>query len=102
VQRLKIEVIYCPRPGHCDAVLLQLPDGATLSDALLASGLLQRHTLPAQGIEAGVWGRKLPPETPLREGDRVELYRPLRVDPKEARRLRYKRGKPVKLRTPPA
>jgi uncharacterized protein len=44
-------------------------------------------------VEAGIWGRKLPLHTLLRERDRVELYRALRVDPKEARRLRYKRAK---------
>jgi hypothetical protein len=39
----------------------------------------------------GVWGRKQPLDAALRDRDRVELYRPLQVDPKEARRLRYKR-----------
>jgi uncharacterized protein len=38
-----------------------------------------------------VWGRVTPLDHVLRDGDRVEIYRPLTVDPKEARRLRYKR-----------
>jgi sulfur carrier protein len=38
-----------------------------------------------------VWGRRVPLDTPLRDGDRVEVYRPLRVDPKVARRERFVR-----------
>jgi hypothetical protein len=90
---LKVEVVYCPQPGQCDCVALDLPEGARLQDALDASGLCQRHGLQAGACEVGIWGRKQPLEAPLREHDRVEIYRPLRVDPKEARRLRYKRSK---------
>jgi len=88
---LHIEVVYCPRPGEVDAVTLTLPAGACLADALQASGLVQRHGLATEGLHAGVWSRVRPPDTVLRDGDRVEVYRPLTVDPKEARRLRYKR-----------
>jgi hypothetical protein len=49
------------------------------------------HAQSLPGLRLGVWGRVQPPDTALREGDRVELYRPLSVDPKEARRLRYKK-----------
>jgi uncharacterized protein len=90
---LNIEVVYCPQPGTCDRVQLTLPEGARLEDALAASGLCQRHGLLSVSVEAGIWGRKQPLHTPLRDRDRVELYRPLRVDPKEARRQRYKRAK---------
>jgi hypothetical protein len=90
---LDIEVVYCPRPGECDRVQLSLPDGACVRDAVLASGLCQRHGLLPESVEAGVWGRRQPLESALREHDRVELYRPLRVDPKEARRLRYRRAR---------
>ena len=44
----------------------------------------------ALGWSVGVWGRKASPEQVLRDGDRVELVRPLLVDPKEARRVRYR------------
>ena len=91
-----IEVIYCPQPGHIDRVQLTLPEGSRVEDAVAASGLCQRHGLLPESVEAGIWGRKQPRHTPLRERDRVELYRPLRVDPKEARRQRYKRGKAEK------
>ena len=49
------------------------------------------------GLKVGIWGRARPLDTPLRERDRVEVYRPLQVDPKEARRLRYrKQGRKAK------
>lgn len=91
--RLRIEVVYCAAPGQTDRVALDLPEGACLQDAVEASGLCSRHALDAATLKAGTWGRVQPPQTPLRDQDRVELYRPLRVDPKEARRLRYKRAK---------
>lgn len=90
---LHVEVVYCPRPGVMDRVVLSLPSGATLADALQASGLTQRHGLAADALRVGIWCRACAPGTPLRDGDRVEIYRPLTVDPKEARRLRYARHK---------
>lgn len=87
---LRIEVVFCAGPGQVDAVRLQLPPGSTLADALQASGLAQRHGLASDALEAGIWSRAKPLTTPLRDRDRVELYRPLQVDPKEARRLRYR------------
>jgi putative ubiquitin-RnfH superfamily antitoxin RatB of RatAB toxin-antitoxin module len=87
---LDVEVVFCPAPGQVDTVRLQLPPGSTLADALQASGLPQRHGLAAEALEAGIWSRAKPLATPLRDRDRVELYRPLQVDPKEARRLRYR------------
>ncbi len=91
---LRIEVVYCPAPGQVDQVSLLLPPGSTLRDALDASGLRQRHAFGDGELRLGVWSRTQPPETRLRDRDRVEVYRPLKVDPKEARRLRYKRVKP--------
>jgi putative ubiquitin-RnfH superfamily antitoxin RatB of RatAB toxin-antitoxin module len=90
---LQIEVVYCPVRGHCERVLLRLPEGACVGDAVAASGLCERHGLDAASMATGVWGRKQASQAPLRERDRVELYRPLQVDPKEARRLRYKRAR---------
>ena len=95
-ERVHIEVSFCPGPGVADVVALELPAGAVLSDAVRASGLLQRHGLALEGLRVGIWCKPREPDTPLRERDRVEIYRPLTVDPKEARRLRYKRGRAAK------
>ena len=88
---LRIEVVYSAAPREVEIVALDLPAGSTVADALLRSGLPSRHGLDAQLLRCGVWGRVQPLDHPLRDGDRVEVYRPLLVDPKEARRLRYKR-----------
>jgi putative ubiquitin-RnfH superfamily antitoxin RatB of RatAB toxin-antitoxin module len=85
-EALRVEVAYCPRPGVADVSALTLPPGATLADALRASGVLARHGLAEADVK----------DTPLRDRDRVELYRPLTVDPKEARRQRYRRHKQAK------
>ena len=87
---LHVEVAYCAAPGDTDLVQLQLPPGSTLSDALQASGLPQRHALAIDDLSVGIWGRIQGLPTPLRDRDRVEIYRPLQVDPKEARRQRYR------------
>jgi len=89
--RISISVAYSPSAGSVDEVALSLPSDATVLDALRASGLLQRHPgidLTRQSV--GVWGKLAGLGDALRENDRVEVYRPLLVDPKEARRLRYR------------
>lgn len=90
-----VTVAYSPRPEEVDEVTLQVENGTTLGDALRASGLLERHPAIDLGVQkVGVWGRIVPLQTPLRERDRVEVYRALTVDPKEARRQRYRKDKP--------
>ncbi|MDE2371409.1 MAG: RnfH family protein [Burkholderiales bacterium] len=88
-ETIAVEVAYGPRPGVVDRVALTLAAGATAIDALRASGLLQRHGLAEEGLRIGVWSRACASDQVLRERDRVEVYRPLLVDPKEARRQRY-------------
>lgn len=88
---LRIEVVYCPGPGLTDLRALVLRPGATMADAVRVSGVAAHHGLDAGTLRLGIWGKPLPAETPLRDRDRVEIYRPLTVDPKEARRQRYKR-----------
>jgi putative ubiquitin-RnfH superfamily antitoxin RatB of RatAB toxin-antitoxin module len=90
---LHVEVVYCPGPGAVDRVELRLAPGSTLADALRASGLVERHGLDAGTLRAGIWCKPREPSTPLRERDRIEIYRALTVDPKEARRQRFKRHK---------
>ena len=89
---LHVAVAYSPRARMVDLTELALPAGATVRDALVASGLAERHPgLDVFAQPVGVWGRRQPLDTPLRDGDRVEVYRPLEVDPKEARRQRQRR-----------
>jgi putative ubiquitin-RnfH superfamily antitoxin RatB of RatAB toxin-antitoxin module len=91
---MRISVAYSPHAGEVDETLLELADGTTLIEAIRASGLLQRHPgIDLAVLRTGIWGRVKPLDAPLRERDRVEIYRPLQVDPKEARRLRYRKDR---------
>ncbi len=82
----RIEVAWSPAPREVQLVAVQLPPGATVRQALQAS----RLALDWGGLALGVWGRVAALDDAVRDGDRVEVYRALRVDPKEARRQRYR------------
>ena len=85
---VRVEVAYVGPEGQW-LVPLELPEGATASDAIERSGL--REKLPPERFEPlklGVFSTTVEPSRVLREGDRVELYRALAVDPKDARRAR--------------
>jgi putative ubiquitin-RnfH superfamily antitoxin RatB of RatAB toxin-antitoxin module len=82
---LRIEVAYSPEAGRVDRVTLRLPGGSTVGDAVSAAF----PGVALEGLVSGVWGKPRVLSDTLRDQDRVELYRPLRVDPKEARRQRY-------------
>lgn len=88
--RLHVTVVYAPAEREVVEVALQLPAGATVQTAIDASGLRQRFAdIDLAPGSVGVWGRKVPLDQALREADRVEIWRPLRVDPKLARRERF-------------
>ena len=85
---MKVEVIYA-LPEAVDAVSVNLSIGATLREAVLASGVLERHPeIRLEKQSFGIFGKRAALEARLAPGDRVEIYRPLAIDPKEARRQR--------------
>ena len=89
--RLGVEVVYATAAG-VDAVRVSLPAGATLRDAVLASGIPARHPgLDLASAALGVFGAARDPGTRAAQGDRIEIYRPLEVQPGEARRRRARR-----------
>ena len=89
--KLRVVVAYSPAAGQVDVVDLKLPSGATVVQALRESGVLERHPgIDLSSSKIGVWGKLRVAGDLLRDGDRVEVYRPLLVDPKEARRQRYR------------
>ncbi|MCZ2292480.1 MAG: RnfH family protein [Burkholderiales bacterium] len=85
---IRVEVVYAPAPHRIDLSEVELSQGATVEDALRASGVLERHRLDPTALALGIWGRGCPKGQQLRDRDRVEIYRSLQVAPKEARRLR--------------
>jgi uncharacterized protein len=89
----KVEVVYA-FPDTVDAVTVKLAQGASLREAIAASGMLERHPeidLARQPV--GVHGEVRPVGSAAVDGDRIEIYRPLAFDPKEARRQRAKKQK---------
>lgn len=85
---MRVCLVYSPAPRQVEEILIDLPEGATVQMALQASGWLDRW--PDIGLlPASVWGRKVSSAHAMRDGDRVEWCRPLRVDPKIARRERF-------------
>ncbi|MGN7918086.1 RnfH family protein [Lysobacter sp. ESA13C] len=80
---MKIELVRA-WPRRFEALTVELADGATVADALAAAG----WGADAEISGYAVFGVKAVADTPLRDGDRLELLRPLQIDPKEARRRR--------------
>ncbi len=88
---LRVTVVHSPAPRQVREWAVELPAGATVLQALRASGIAGEFpALEGNTPVVGVWGRKAGPDDVLQQGDRVEVYRPLRVDPKVARRERFR------------
>jgi putative ubiquitin-RnfH superfamily antitoxin RatB of RatAB toxin-antitoxin module len=85
---VRVTVVWAPSGAPPSEVQVELPAGSTIGQAALASGLLGSASLDIAVLDLGVFNRPHAPATVLREGDRVEIYRPLAIDPKEARRIR--------------
>ena len=90
--RISVTVLYSPAARQVCEWDLSLGAGACVLQALHASGL-GRFVADAElgQLPVGIWGRKARLDTLLRHGDRVEVYRPLQVDPKLARRERFRK-----------
>jgi len=87
---IQVCVVYAPTARQVHEVSLSLMEPCSVLDALQQSGLLQHFPeLDQQGTEVGVWGHPAKLTQTLRDQDRVEIYRALRVDPKVARRERF-------------
>ncbi|MCW0044892.1 RnfH family protein [Burkholderia pseudomallei] len=88
---LSIEVCYA-LPKRKSLTPVTLPDGATVRDAIDASGVLALHPeIDLGSAKTGIFGKLAPLDAPLADHDRVEIYRPLIVDPKVARQRRVEK-----------
>lgn len=95
-ETMNIEVCYA-LPEKAELVSLKLPEGATLMQALEASGLLAKYPdIDVKKNKFGVFAKLSKADTVLRDHDRVEIYRPLIADPKEVRKQRAAEGKVMK------
>jgi len=81
---MRVEVVYA-LPLHQEVCVVEVPAGTVVAQAIALSSFAQRNL---SNHTVAIFGRAVTFETPLHDQDRVEILRPLRVDPKDARRRR--------------
>ncbi len=89
---VEVELIYIPAGLAAIHLNLILEIGATVADALHQSGLLQSYP-EINDFTIGIFAQQVPLSTVVKSGDRIEIYRPLLIDPKEKRRQRARQTK---------
>ena len=95
---LNVTVVYA-LPQELFQEALELPPGSRVRDALVQSGVLEAFPeIDVESVPLGIFSRRVELDTPLTEGDRVEIYRPLKLSPTDARRLRAERRRVSRLK----
>jgi putative ubiquitin-RnfH superfamily antitoxin RatB of RatAB toxin-antitoxin module len=85
---MQVEVAFAT-PDRQFLECIEVADGATVDDAIRNSDLARRFPeVDFEHLDVGIWGKPAPRDRVLAEGDRVEVYRALEMDPREARRLK--------------
>ena len=85
-QLITIELIF-PLPDEQELLTIQVPNATTIEQAIELSGILQKYPeIDLKTNKVGIFSKVSKLNTELREGDRIEIYRPLIADPKEARK----------------
>ena len=94
MKRIVVTVVYA-LADRATEIRLALPAGSLVADALARSGIAGRHSeIDLATVAVGIYGTRVGLDTLLADGDRVEIYRPLLIDPKERRRRRAVRRSP--------
>lgn len=92
-ERVRVEVAYAAAAEQA-VIEVAVPAGSTVEDAIRASGILVRFPeIDIARQPVGIFGERVALTDAVRDGDRIEIYRALVADPKEARRRRARRGK---------
>ena len=95
-EQIRVEVVYA-LPDKQEILVLRLPAGSTVREAIDRSGILQKYPeIDPEKNKLGIFAKLTKPEAVLRDRDRVEIYRPLIADPKEVRKQRAAEGKVMK------
>ena len=85
---MRVEIVFA-LPDRQLLQALEVPENATVAEVVDRSGIARRFPgIDFDALQAGIWGKPVARDQAVRDGDRVELYRPLEIDPKEARRLK--------------
>ena len=89
---INVNVVYSPAPRQTCQWQVSLAIGATIEQALLQTSVFKEFTeLNLETLQLGIWGARCSMQQILKNQDRIEIYRPLRVDPTVARRERFTR-----------
>jgi putative ubiquitin-RnfH superfamily antitoxin RatB of RatAB toxin-antitoxin module len=92
-QQISIEVVY-GTPEKQALLEVAVEQGTTVEQAILASGIVKRFPdINLEVLKVGIWNRTCKLTDLPKKGDRIEIYRPLIADPKEARRRRAEKAK---------
>jgi len=95
---IQVEVAYA-LPDKQAIVPLDVPPGTTAMEAVERSGIVDRFEgLSLEGAKLGIFGKAVPATQVLAAGERVEIYRPLLIDPKEVRKARAAEAKERKAK----
>ena len=87
---VKVTVAYSPAPRLVNEWTIDLQSGSTAEQAVLKCGVLREFVgLDLATLNLGIWGKHVSLNHVLVNHDRIEIYRPLRVDPTVARRERF-------------
>jgi len=85
---MRVEVVFALADRQ-ELLVVELPDGSTIAAAIERSGLARWFAdVDFDALQAGVWGKPAGRDRIVKDGDRVEIYRPLEMDPRDARRLK--------------
>ena len=89
---IDVEVVYA-LPRTQTVITLRVPAGTTVGEVIARSGIAAKHPeVDWNSVAVGIFGKQVSAVTALVDHDRVEIYRPLIADPKQARRKRARRG----------
>ncbi|MBH0056409.1 RnfH family protein [Pseudoalteromonas sp. SWXJZ94C] len=90
---INVEVVFA-LPTTATTLSIEVLEGTTVEQAVIQSGIIEKcPEIDAQALTLGVWNRTVKPTLELKNGDRIEIYRPLIADPKDARRKRAEKAK---------
>ena len=90
---INIEVVFA-LPTTATCLSIEVQPGCTAEQAVIQSGIIEKcPEIDANALTLGVWNRAVKANYELKDGDRIEIYRPLIADPKDARRKRAEKAK---------
>ena len=93
IKMISVEVAYAA-PDKQKIIALQMPEGSTCLDAINQSGVLSIFPeIDSNSLKIGVFSKSRDLNAEVKEGERIEIYRPLTIDPKEARRRKARSQK---------